>query len=281
MASRTQNSDYNEEVEHEVKITPPIKHPKEEKVVIIDGDSIAWIVSYTGKEPTGEKKPDYTLEEYHIAEGLADEMFMKIVNFCEEFFEVKNVYLCLKSENSTNPRYQWLPSYKQNRPSSLPIISHISNYLKIKHSGISPTLGETDDLLCELVNLAGDKAVICSIDKDIKQLCVKGAGNWMLDYKKWEWTFVSPQEARYLFHCQWITGDPGDNIVSLSPGVGIKFAQKVLNPEMTELEMFFGVWQAYIKAWKGDSEKAWKNMCLAWKLLKLHTVEELKNLKNN
>lgn len=285
MASRGNiNNDYNNEEIHNdgfedvIKFHPPIILPKPEKILVIDGDSIAWIVSYTGKDEFGNKKPDYTEDEYYIAEGLADEMFMKIINSCEEYFEIKNTYLCLKSENSVNPRYNWLPSYKQNRPSSLPIISHISRYLKEKHSGLSPKIGETDDLLCELVNLTGDKAIICSIDKDIKQLCNKGNGNWMLDYKKWEWNFVTPQEAKYLFHCQWITGDPGDNIIALSPGVGIKFAQKVLRKDMTDLEMFFGVWQAYMKAWKNDSQKAWENMQLAWKLLKLHTEQEFKQL---
>lgn len=261
--------------EENYSFQPPIKNPKDDMSIIIDGDSICWIASYTGKDEFGNKKPDYTEEEYVIAEGIADEIFMKIVNTCEEFFSVQQVYLCLKADNSVNPRYQWLPSYKQNRPSSLPIISHLSKYLKAKYNGILPTIGETDDLLAELVSIAKDKCVIVSFDKDIKQLC---QGNYVLNYRQWTWEFITKEQADYLFNFQMIVNDASDNI-KLTPKVGEAFARKAIKEGMNSWEYLEGVYSAYIKAWK-DSNIAFEKMQLAWKLLKLHTIEEFKQLEN-
>ena len=255
-------------------IHPEIKNPKDNMSIIIDGDSICWISSYTGKDELGNKKPDYTEKEYEIAEGIADEIFMKIINSCEEFFNVKQVYLCLKADNSINPRYKWLPSYKQNRPSALPIISHLSKYLKNKYNGISPLIGETDDLLAELVSIAKDKCVIVSFDKDVKQLAV---GNWILNYRQWTWEFITKEKADYLFYFQMIVNDASDNI-KLTPKIGEVFAKKAIKEGMNHWEYFEGVYSAYLKAWK-DPNLAFEKMQLAWRLLKLHTTEEFKSLE--
>jgi len=275
MASRNQLNQETEEqqdVEIMEALKPPISNPKQEKIIAIDGDSITWIASYTGKDEFGNKKPEYTEEEYSIAEGIADEIFMKIVNTCEEFFKIKVVYLCLKG-NCNNPRYEWFPEYKAHRPPALPIIKHLHNYLANKYSALLPTIGETDDLIAEIVSLGGDSVVICSFDKDIKQL---GNNNWFLNYKKWEWEFITKEEADYLFNFQMIVNDPSDNI-KFTPKVGEAFAKKTIKIGMTPWEYFIGVYSAYLKAWKNE-EIAREKMYLAWKLLKLHTIEEFKNL---
>lgn len=271
---KTMYEEHNDKFGEVIKFHPPVKYPKDDMSIIIDGDSICWISSYTGKDELGNKKPEYTPEEYEIAEGVADEIFMKIVNSCEEYFNVKQVYLCLKADNSVNPRYKWLPSYKQNRPPALPIISHLSKYLKNKYNGISPTIGETDDLLAELVSVAKDKCVIVSFDKDIKQLC---QGNYILNYRQWTWDFITKETADYLFNFQMIVNDASDNI-KLTPKVGEAFAKKTIKEGMNPWEYFEGVYSAYLKAWK-EPNIAFEKMKLAWKLLKLHTIEEFKNLE--
>ncbi len=270
MSSR---SDYLQEKDNGIEelLKPPIKYPKLEKILAIDGDSIAWIASYTGKDESGNKKPDYTPEEYVIAEGIADEIFMKIVNVCEEFFEITNTYLCLKGFN--NPRHKWHPVYKQGRPPALPIINHINNYLFKKYSGLRPEIGETDDLIADIAIKGGEKVVIAGFDKDLKQL----GNHWFLSYKAWTWDFVTEERGKYLFHCQWICGDASDG-VSLSPKVGIKFAEKVIKEGMNDWELMEGVYSGYLKAWK-DPIIAQENMILAYRLLKLHPLEDLKSLE--
>ena len=73
-----------------------------------------------------------------------------------------------------------------------------------------------------------------------------------------------------------IVNDPSDNI-KFTPKVGEAFAKKTIKIGMTPWEYFIGVYSAYLKAWKNE-EIAREKMYLAWKLLKLHTIEEFKNL---
>lgn len=274
MASRSENQGSSQiEEEQEFKLTPPIVYPKPKRILIIDGDSIPYIVSYTGKDELGNKKPEYLESEYHIAEGLATEVFMKIVVSCEEFFEISNVFLCIKGSKD-NPRHLWLPTYKQNRPPSLPIIRHIQNFLITSQKGISAIIGETDDLVAEISQQANCLSVIATIDKDVLQT---GCGNWFLDYRKWEWKYITKERADYLFNYQWVVNDASDNI-KLTKGIGDSFAKKVIKEGMSPFEYMEGVYKAYIKVHK-THEKALENMQLAWKLLKLHTVKEFEDLE--
>jgi len=195
----------------------------------------------------------------------------------EEFFNVKGIILCLKGSN--NPRYRWYPCYKQNRPLSLPIIAHLHKYLIDSHDGVETELGETDDFLAEIVSKGQDSIVICGFDKDLKQLSGRSKiGNWYYDYKYDRWDFVTKERAKILFATQWIVNDAGDNI-KLCKGCGPKFAEKVIKEGMDDFEYMEGVFKAYMKCHNNKPDIALENMQLAWKLMKLHTFDELKSLE--
>ena len=74
-------------------------------------------------------------------------------------------------------------------------------------------------------------------------------------------------------------GDSSD-FKGLSPGIGEKYALKVLNIDFTEEQYKEVVYQGFLKAWKGNEELAKKNMQIAHDLVKLWDIEELKQKEN-
>lgn len=249
-------------------------HPteREKKAVIIDADSICFIASYTGKDENGNKNPEYNEDQYEIAEGIASDWLYKILAEIDKTYDVCATYVVLKG-NNRNIRKDWLPSYKQGRPEPLPIIRHLHNYIFETWSAIQPELGESDDLVADLAQKYQYQAIICGNDKDLFQ--VPGLH---YSYTKDEFRYIDKAEAKYLFHIQWLKGDAGDG-VNLSPKLGQKGAEKLVSIDFNDWEYLNGVYQGYLKCWKGDHQLAQENMTLAYRLLKLHTMEELKELE--
>lgn len=92
---------------------------------------------------------------------------------------------------------------------------------------ISGPVSETD-IFSEHGALLPAKWIICSIDKDLRQV----PGDFY-DYKKLDFASISPEQARWLFWYQMIVGDSGDGVLGI-PGKGDKAAHKVLDHLMTE-----------------------------------------------
>ncbi len=247
------------------------KEPKTSKVVIIDADSLSYICSYQPKtDENGNPTEYYTKENggYEIAEGFLMEKLLGMYNKIEEYFSISNIYLCVKGKN--NPRHQWLTSYKEHRPSTPDIVKHLHSYL-INHLGayVAP-IGEADDVIYSISKTIGHQGLICGIDKDLKN--IEGC-HW--NYSKNIFDFVTYKQSRFNFWKQVLTGDSSD-FRGTSPGIGEKYALKVLNPDMDEETYQKVVFEGFLKAWKNDVELATKNMQLAHDLVKLWDIEELK-----
>lgn len=73
---------------------------------------------------------------------------------------------------------------------------------------------EADDACTIFQTIYGDESIICSPDKDLKQ--IKG---WNYNYNKIVKTYVTQQEADYNLHYQYLVGDSTDNITGCK-GVG-------------------------------------------------------------
>lgn len=102
--------------------------------------------------------------------------------------------------------------------------NEIRNYLCKHHGAYLVDDQETDDAL----GIAqGESSIICSIDKDLKQIPGKHY-NWVRD----ELTHVTFDQAERTLYKQVLTGDKSDNIIGIH-GVGDKTAEKILgdNPE--------------------------------------------------
>jgi 5'-3' exonuclease len=246
--------------------------PKSSKVVVIDADSLSYICSYQPKNDVdGNPTVYYTKENggYEIVEGFLTEKLLGIYNKIEQYFNISNIYLCVKGKN--NPRHKWLDNYKAHRPETPEIVKHLHSYLINHHAAYIAPIGEADDVIYSISKTIGNTGIICGIDKDLK--IIEGIH---FNYSKNTWDYITYKQSRFNFWKQVLTGDSSD-FRGTSPGIGEKYALKVLNPEFSEEEYKEVVFQGFLKAWKGDEELAKKNMELAYDLVKLWDIEELKN----
>lgn len=143
-------------------------------------------------------------------------------------------------------RKQLAPSYKSNRKANKYVWLLREHY---SNNGVFESdTREADDLIAARAKELGHgNCLVCSIDKDLKQIGgyywsyykqkVKDEeGNPVInewgfeerEYKQKQVDFISQEEANRLFWIQMLTGDPGDNIKGLHR-VGIKTAEKILN----------------------------------------------------
>jgi DNA polymerase-1 len=207
---------------------------------LIDGDIVGYRVGFTTED-----------QEQWVAEVRTDELIQRIVH--------ETNALGYKSflSGEDNFRYGIYPEYKANRkgkprPKWLDAIrEHIVRY----HNGKVVNGHEADDELGIEQTAYGDESVICSIDKDLKQI-----SGWHYNFVKQESFFVSPYDGLRYFYGQIISGDGADNI----PGYDGKmrnqvpqFIQKLIAPlnEMTEEEEMY----AYVKQYFDDESVMIRN----------------------
>ena len=99
-----------------------------------------------------------------------------------------------------------------------------------------------------------DETIMVHIDKDLNQF-----RGWHYNYKKKEKYYVTEFEGLHSFYTQILTGDRIDNIVGLK-GIGPVKAKKVLEECTNENELY----QAVLKAYKGDQQRVLENGQLLW-----------------
>lgn len=261
-----------------LKYTEEVIHPEErvKKVVIIDADSLPFICSYQPKKDKfGNDTIYYTKENggYEIIEGFLNDKLLNIYNKIEEFYDISNIYLCVKGTN--NPRKLWMPEYKMHRSEVSDAVKHLHNYLITNLNAYVAPIGEADDCVASIQETIKNEGIIVGIDKDL--LSIKGMH---YNYVKEIWTYIDYKKSRYNFWTQVLMGDSVD-FKGTSPGIGIKYVEKVLNIDFTEEEYKKAVYNGFLKAWKGNEELAIKNMNLAHNLVKLWNIEELANFNMN
>jgi len=143
---------------------------------------------------------------------------------------------------SPNFRYSVLPTYKHNRddkdkPEMLP---ELMSYVKREYESVYKPRLEADDVMGILATLSPEKYIVCTIDKDLKQIPAHHF-NWMHD----EEFDVSEEEGRRYFYKQVLTGDPTDGYGGC-PYIGEKRSERIFN-NMDEDESY---WEVIIEAYK-------------------------------
>jgi DNA polymerase-1 len=138
-----------------------------------------------------------------------------------------------------NFRYSVLPSYKWNRkktPKPL-LMGDIKDFLRENYDCLEQDKLEGDDLMGIISTANKGKYIICSIDKDMKQIPGKHY-NWNFCKK----SVVTKEDADWMFYMQVLMGDPGDGYTGI-PGIGQVKAAKILlaNPE--------NLWDAIVDAY--------------------------------
>lgn len=204
------------------------------RIAIIDADSIVYILGYHAREH----------QEIDLMKKLVDEFMIEIIQATGT-----DHYLGVFSPKETfRHRIATIKQYKGNRPSSPDWYKYWSPIIKeycIEQFGffIAEDI-EADDVLSIMRNgtQPGDEVVLCSPDKDMKQIPGKH-----YNYAKKLEALISPEEGRRNLLTQIIVGDTSDNITGIK-GVGPKGAEQVLSGDPNGWEE--AVQKAFEKVYK-------------------------------
>lgn len=150
-----------------------------------------------------------------------------------------------------NFRYKVDPEYKANRKGKpQPRYRQDANaYLVTEYGAVVTDEIEADDALgVSQATAEPETTIICSIDKDLKQI-----PGHHYNWRKNEFSFVTPLDGIRLFYRQLITGDITDNIVGIR-GLGPVKSAKLINDLTDEIDMFSCVQSLY-----NDDERLLKN----------------------
>jgi DNA polymerase-1 len=140
-----------------------------------------------------------------------------------------------------NFRYGIYPEYKANRKGKPdPIYRQQANGYLVERYGARVTIGhEADDALGTMASGEIGNCVVCSIDKDLKQIPGRHY-NWRKD----EFDVVSPVDGLRSFYRNLLIGDTADNIRGVA-GIGVVKAGRIINDLEDEEDMFRAVQALY------------------------------------
>lgn len=196
------------------------------KVLLLDADSLLFNVVNFNKDTEYEEDLEKQYEDFHAqVRSIA-------IQIEEDGFEVEDiVYFFTTCTNNFRKKID--SNYKANRPDDRNrfLVSLLKHYTiqMLESEGEQVKYDdklEADDLIAQATYFF-DRYIICSIDKDLKQL--EGAH---FDYYKKEgeykgWSYTTKQEGYVLLLKQLLVGDSSDNIKGVK-GIGEKKATKLL-----------------------------------------------------
>lgn len=186
-------------------------------LALIDGDIVAYRCAATaeGLEPW-------------IAIARTRELLDQIISGTNA--SSYKVYL----SGPQNFRYEIYPAYKANRNrAKTPQHLNVCRDYIVKEWQAEVTIGyEADDALGIAASEATEPVVICSIDKDLRQ--IPGSH---YNFVKKEFSVVTPARGIRNFYEQMLIGDASDNIKGV-PGIGVAKAPRLLEGAEHEQAMF-------------------------------------------
>ncbi len=226
----------------------------EDKVVLIDADSLLYFSSYGSEE-------DQILSETKLSEKIYD-----ILNIVGQSYNIERYYVFVKGQN--NFRYKIFPAYKKNRPAKHPIIDILNKYLVENFGAIEAHNAESDDYAFSYSQIPEYKGrtILCSVDKDLRQI-----PGIHYDYQKNQFHIIPEEDANYNLAIQMIMGDTADAIPCLK-GYGVKKAEKIIKKGMTKYQYIKAILNEYQKNCL-NSKEAKDQVRLNYKLLKLFKVD--------
>lgn len=229
---------------------------------LIDADIVLHRVGFTTEN-----------DEFWVAKARCDDMLDKIlVDTGAEFFQ-----LWLSDSPANNFRYSIYPAYKANRTIPKPKHhEHLKAYI-IQEWGARFAEGmEADDYLGILQDSENSTTVICSIDKDLKQI-----PGIHYNFVKEEWDTVNEDRAIKEFYKQLLIGDVSDNIPG-ARGVGRVKAGRAVDPIISNNNLdsrcarvvhdiyYKSLIKEWDKKWSKEKEHAlWGMILLSGRLLKI------------
>lgn len=216
---------------------------------LIDGDIVAY------RSAAAAEKDTFEIARYYMEKTIDDILLQT---------EADEIYIALSGEN--NFRYQVYPEYKANRKDMVrpQFLDQCKEYLHLQYNAVHSDGCEADDLLgieqCKDIN----NTIICSLDKDLRQIPGRHY-SWEISggtpEKRWtkaaELINVTHAEGLKFFYHQLLIGDSTDNIKGVN-GIGKVKAGRILEGLDTEAEMFEAVRDAY----SNDDEMLMNGQCL-------------------
>lgn len=252
----------------------PKSYDATSRILIIDGDSILHTSTYFPEDSEIVFNNLFDkIEEIHFR---INTKLQEIQNNVEEYYNIKKTLIFVKGKN--NFRYKVFSNYKANRTKQVnELLPYAYEYIIKMYNAIPSHGGEADDYVYDAMLQSKGYCVISSIDKDVLYNCPDVP---YYDYRshdeiEGEFKTMSLLESRYNMACQNIIGDSTDGIKACV-GLGIAYCLKNLTLEMTDYQFIKVIFIAYIKSTKGNIKEAKKQMKMNYKLLKLHSLEELK-----
>jgi len=180
-------------------------------IALIDSDLVAFRCAASCQ------KQGVVTEDFGIAQGRASNLLLNI------FSEVRAMDRVLYLSGGENFRKAIVPTYKANRVDQEKphYLEPLREYL-VTEWGAKVTDGiEADDALGIHQSTAQvGTTVICSLDKDLKQVPgyhytweMNGTGSTGKAWKREAaLSFIKPQEAMFNFYWQMVMGDRADNV---------------------------------------------------------------------
>lgn len=166
-----------------------------------------------------------------VAVAPIEDVLREVDSFVEHLlalFPGTEPFLCFSGDK--NFRYKVLPTYKHNRAKlEKPIhFEAIREHLMLRYTYLRQPNLEGDDLMGIISTSERGQHIICSNDKDMKQIPGKHY-NWNSGRK----FTVTKDQAEDWFYLQVLTGDPGDGYTGI-PGIGPVKARAILDTEINE-----------------------------------------------
>ena len=282
-------------VDIDLDIDGNIKPPKNDKVALIDADTIAFTACLNVEEEC-EVLPQEFYSDEELEPKIKDGVYYNVDELAaiakakEKIDRILDKTGCKEVElhftgGHKNFRYDIYPDYKANRKDirSPDKLREVKEALCKIYKGTIHTKWEADDAVVYYYNDA--KHILCAVDKDVlnsipgRHFNYYESGLYNIEMK---WVEIDKYTSITWKYLQTLTGDKTDNIIGLK-GIGPKKAQKILDGLMTNSELWKAVEEAYKIAGR-TSEEALLNLNLVdMNLLqedltiKLHTLEELRN----
>jgi len=213
---------------------------KKKKLLIIDADSIVWVVAYNFRNKKVKKMVELNVNKF-VSDLLTNTGATDYIGF----------YADKRDDAKPNFRYALYPDYKSNRPDTPDFVKKwrptILETFKEKWK-FTPIEGmESDDAVGIAYNKFKDdydEVIIATADKDLRQFACT-----FYDFNKHEMTEIDEFTAAYNLAHQMIMGDSGDHIPGI-PGIGKVGAKKLLKDAKTIKQLNMAVARAYYNYWE-------------------------------
>jgi 5'-3' exonuclease len=216
------------------------------KELLIDGDILLYQYGCTNQ--TSIDWGDGIKSEWTEFEQAKNELDSFLVSL-QSATHTQHFIICFSSPPSF--RYEILPTYKHNRKDKEKpkLYYELRDYMLRKYYCFSIPKLEGDDVIGILATEKPGKYIICSIDKDMKQIPGEHY-NWRQKKR----FIVTEEEADKWFYTQVLTGDSTDGY-SGCPGIGPKLSDLCLTNaqswyENSDKSFHYCYWECVKEAFK-------------------------------